>query len=121
MRHLFIIIAIVATLMTTLAGAGIFYFSQSATANAQRDAAINLAKGAANIMSTRVALLDNTLQKMAHSPELIAAIEQSDLLHAKTLYNKWGATFLMPWHLGCYFLETINLTHQSHRIWVMLI
>ncbi len=93
MRHLFIIIAVVATLMTALAGAGIFYFSQAATVNAQRDAAVNLAKGAANIMSARVALLDNTLQKMANSPELIAAIEQPDLPRAKKIVQQMGGYF----------------------------
>ncbi len=93
MKQFFIIMAVVATLMTALTGVSTFYLSQAEIEKAQRESAITLAKGAANIMSARVALLDNTLQKMVRSPELIAAISQADLVRAKQIVQQMGSYF----------------------------
>lgn len=85
MGRIFSFITIIVVLMTALAGAGIFYLSQTSE-NKIKDGAIDgLAKGIAQSLSTRTQLLSQSLQNIAQSPELIEALNQSDLPRAKSI------------------------------------
>ncbi|NOR81426.1 MAG: phosphomannomutase/phosphoglucomutase, partial [Methyloprofundus sp.] len=49
------------------------------------------AEGAAQSISTRTTLLTQTLKNISQSPELITALQQSDIVHAKELVQKMGS------------------------------
>ncbi|NOQ13563.1 MAG: phosphomannomutase/phosphoglucomutase [Methyloprofundus sp.] len=90
MERLFIVIAVLTFHMTAITGAGVYYFSQASINEAKNEAFRGLAEGAAQSISTRATLLAQTLQNIALSPELITALQQSDLARARMLVQQMG-------------------------------
>lgn len=88
MGRIFSFISIVVVLMTMLASAGVFYLAQTRDNQLKDDAIYGLAKGIALSISTRTQLLSASLDKIAQSPELIQALNQSDLPRAKALVQQ---------------------------------
>jgi len=83
MGRIFVFITIVVLLMTTLTGASVFYLSQTNNNKIKEDAFKGLVKVIAQSISTRTELLNEFLRNIAQSPELVEALNQSDLLRAK--------------------------------------
>lgn len=91
MERIFIAIAAVTFTMSAITGAGVYYFSQVSINAAKNEAFHGLAEGAAQSISTRTTLLTQTLKNISESPELITALQQSDIVHAKELVQKMGS------------------------------
>ena len=83
MGRIFSFTAIVVILVSTLAGAGIFYLAQAHDDQIKAAALNGLVKGIAQSISTRTQLLSESLRNIAQSPELTDALKRSDLLRAK--------------------------------------
>lgn len=83
MGRIFTLVAIVTFLMVVITGTGIYYLSQATINEAKNEAFYGVAKGAAQSISARTTLLSKTLQNIAQSPELIAALQISDIPRAK--------------------------------------
>jgi len=79
--------------MIGLTGTGSFYLSQTSIVEAKNNAVSSLAKGTVTSISTRISLLEETLQKMATSAELMAALNHSDITHAKIIVQNMGGYF----------------------------
>ena len=88
MGRIFIVIATVTFLMTAIAGMGVFYVSQESINKAKNDAYSGQAKGVAQSISTRATLLAQTLQNIGQSPELMTALQQSDIARAKKIVQQ---------------------------------
>ena len=88
MGRIFIVIATVTFLMTAIAGMGVFYISQESINKAKNDAYSGQAKGVAQSISTRATLLAQTLQNIGQSPELMTALQQSDIARAKKIVQQ---------------------------------
>ena len=93
MGRIFIVIAAVAFLMTAIAGSGVYYLSQVAVNKAENDAFYGQVKGASQSISTRVSVLTDTLQNVAKSAELMAALQRSDFASAKMTVQRMGGYF----------------------------
>jgi len=93
MERIFIIIAVVSLFMTAVAGSGVYYLSQIAISKAKNEATYGQIKGATQSISTRVSVLTKTLQNVAKSPELLAALQRSDYEYAKMLVQRMGSYF----------------------------
>ncbi len=91
MGRIFSTIAIVAVLMITLAGAAVFYLLQTSDKQLKEDADYSQVKGVTQSISTRTRLLRQSLSNIAQSPELIAALSQTDLPRAKALVQLMSA------------------------------
>ena len=91
MGRIFFIIGIVTVLMAALTGTGVFYLSQTSDNQIKEDAIKGLTKGIAQSISTRTQLLTQSLSNIAQSPELIDALNQSDLPRAKAIVQLMSA------------------------------
>lgn len=91
MGRIFSFITIIVVLMTALAGAGIFYLAQTSENKIKDDAIDGLAKGIAQSISTRTQLLSQSLRNIVQSPELIEALNQSDIPRAKAIVQLMSA------------------------------
>jgi|GEM_PF-56888 len=83
MGRIFSMIAAVAVFMTALAGSSIYLLAQVNVNSANNDAMYALSKGTSQNITAHTALLSKFLQNIAQSPELIDALNQSDLVSAK--------------------------------------
>lgn len=90
MGRIFTVIAVVTFLMTAATGTSVYYFSQKWINDAKNEAFSSVATGAAQSISTRTLLLTQTLQNIVRSPELSAALRNSDLVRAKKIVQKMG-------------------------------
>ncbi|MCF7969685.1 MAG: phosphomannomutase/phosphoglucomutase [Methylococcaceae bacterium] len=88
MGRIFSIIAAIVVFMTALAGSGIYLLAQANVNSAHKDAMYALAKGTSQNISTHTTLLSKVLQKIAQSPELINALNASDLASAKVIIQQ---------------------------------
>lgn len=83
MGRIFSFTAIVVILVSTLAGAGIFYLAQAHDDQIKAAALNGLVKGIAQSISTRTQFLSESLSNIAQSPKLVDALNRSDLPRAK--------------------------------------
>ncbi|WP_080524365.1 phosphomannomutase/phosphoglucomutase [Methyloprofundus sedimenti] len=83
MGRIFSFITVVVILMTILSGAGIFYLSQASDNKIKEHAFKGFVKVTAQSISTRTQFLSESIRFIAQSPELVEALNQSDLPRAK--------------------------------------
>ena len=88
MGRIFSIVAAIVMFMITLAGSGIYLLAQTNVKSANKDAMYALAKGTSQNITTHTALLSKILQNLAQSPELVNALNRSDLASAKTIIQQ---------------------------------
>ncbi|MCK5666010.1 MAG: hypothetical protein KAI17_21120, partial [Thiotrichaceae bacterium] len=134
MGRIFIVIATVTFLMTAIAGMGVYYVSQESINKAKNDAYSGQAKGVAQSISTRATLLAQTLQNIGQSPELMTALQQSDIARAKKIVQQMSPylpgsmvfrllfpadiepdTSIVP-HLGYADLDLVKNTFQKPQV-----
>ncbi|NOQ63649.1 MAG: phosphomannomutase/phosphoglucomutase [Methyloprofundus sp.] len=88
MGRTFIILAAVILLMIAVTGTGVFYLSQASIKNAENAAIQELAKGAAQSISTRTSVLRKTLQNIAQSTDIIEAVYNNKISHARAMIKQ---------------------------------
>jgi len=134
MGRIFLIVAMVAFIMTALTGVGTYYLSAARIDDAKRNAIYNQVKGAAQSISTRTALLTTVLQKIAQSPELVDALRQLDKPRARAIVQQLGTylpgtqAFRLLWptdtkpdnsavpHMGYADLDLVKSTFQRAQL-----
>jgi phosphomannomutase/phosphoglucomutase len=82
MVRIFSILAVLAVMLIMLVGGSIYWLSKDQVAEAQENAGNSLAKGVAYSISGHINVLNQILDQMAESPDLIAAVKagnQSDM------------------------------------------
>ena len=85
MERLLSLLTGVALLMILIAGSGVYLTSKVIVTKAKEDAALSSAKGVAQALTQQIKLLDATLDKMAHDPEVIAAVTAVNPAGLKTV------------------------------------
>lgn len=133
MERIFIVIALVTFVMTAIATTGTYYFSQESVNRANNEAFYELVKGSAQSISTRTSVLTQTLQSIAQSPELVAALQGSDFTRAKMIVQQMSSylpgamalRLLLPTdtspdnsvvpHLGYADLDLVHNTFQKSQ------
>ena len=85
MERLLSLLTGVALLMILIAGTGVYLTSKVIVTKAKEDAALSSAKGVAQALTQQIKLLDATLDKMAHDPEVIAAVTAVNPAGLKTV------------------------------------
>ncbi len=93
MGRIFIVIVAVSFLMTAIAGMGVYFLSQASVNKTKNEAYYTQAKGIAQSISIYTSVLNKTLQNMAKSPELISAIQRSDMDQTKQIIQRMGSYF----------------------------
>ncbi|MBE0470012.1 MAG: phosphomannomutase/phosphoglucomutase [Methyloprofundus sp.] len=88
MGRIFSMITAIAVFMTALAGSGIYLLTLVSVNSANNDAMYALSKGASQNITAHTALLSTFLHNIAQSPELIDALNQSDLASAKAIIEQ---------------------------------
>lgn len=88
MERLLSLLTCVALLMILIAGTGVYLTSKVIVTKAKEDAALSSAKGVAQALTQQIKLLDATLDKMAHDPEVIAAVTDVNPAGLKTVAAK---------------------------------
>lgn len=78
MERLFSVLTATTVIMILIAGTGVYLSSKIVVTTAKEEAALSAAKGVAQTLSKQINLLDNTLDKMAQDPEVIAAITSAN-------------------------------------------
>ncbi len=134
MGRIFLIVAVVTFIMTTLTGVGTYFLSEARIGDAKRHAMLSQVKGATESISTRIEVLTAILQKVAQSPELIEALQQSDRQRARAIAQQLGTylpgiqVFRLLWptdtepddsvvpHLGYADLDLVKSTFQGAQL-----
>jgi phosphomannomutase / phosphoglucomutase len=78
MERLFSVLTAIAVLMILISGTGVYLASKIVVAQAKEDAAQSTAKGITQTLSDQIKLFDNSLDKIAQDPDVIAAITSAD-------------------------------------------
>ncbi len=88
MVRLFSLLSALAVLMILIAGVGVYWISAAQITQARQDAAAAVAKSVALGITAQINLLTNTLEKMAHDPEVVAAVTSADPTQLTTVAAK---------------------------------
>jgi phosphomannomutase/phosphoglucomutase len=80
MERLFSVLAFIAVLMVLLAGTGVYVTAKVVVTQAKDAAALASAQGVARALKQHIVLLDNSLDKMAQDPDVIAAFANPNVL-----------------------------------------
>ena len=88
MVRLFSLLSAFAVLMILTAGTGVYWISVAQIRQAQHDSAEAVAKSVGLSITAQVNLMTNMLEKMAHNPEVLAAVTSADVAQMRAVSEK---------------------------------
>ncbi|MGZ5026772.1 MAG: phosphomannomutase/phosphoglucomutase [Methylobacter sp.] len=88
MVRLFSLLSALAVLMILTAGAGVYWISAAQIKQSKQDSTAAVAKSVALGITAQVNLLTDTLEKMAHDPEVLTAVTSADTSQLTTVSAK---------------------------------
>ncbi len=112
MARIFTLLSVLAVILIVLAGYGAYWFSLPDIQRAQLKTANAMANGVSQTVSDHLEQLQNSVDKLAQMPEVVAAFEQGNYNEMRLLAERLGA--LVPEVLKLRLLPAnVNETDQS--------